>query len=221
MSDSGQPVLLSGGDRRLVHRRFGPLSRRIAPADGAVGCELVSRGSNTVSPSPLKQAGIGSGLKRTGPGGAGRYVPVGDNPSPDRIRPPVNFDDWWTRPYQIDPDHFTRRDIVLHVANKEGGAHVDRKLDQLYADLTRTNFAGWKYSVNDGVEADFDGNVALANLRQIAHEVHRSIREQLPHALDVGVTLHGPVNPIGHGTGRNAPCLCRSGMKFKKCHGRP
>jgi len=156
-----------------------------------------------------------------GPSGGGRYVPIGDDPSPDRRRPPVGFDDWWTRPYQIGSDYFSRKDIVLHVANKEGGVHVDTSLDQLYANLMRGNLAGWQYRVDGDLEADFEGNIALANLRQIARELRRTITEQLPHAFDADVILGAPLSPVGHGSGRNAPCPCGSGRKFKKCHGGP
>lgn len=156
----------------------------------------------------------------TGPGGGGRYVPVGDDPSPERVRSPVPFKDWWTRPFQIGPDEFTRKQIILNAANQGGGAHVDPRLDAMYAALTRTNFPGWTYADADGTGRDFDGNVALACVRQIAYELRRTLKEQLVYLLDPAAASEAPLSAVLlAGVGRNDPCPCGSGRKFKKCHG--
>jgi hypothetical protein len=155
-----------------------------------------------------------------GPEGGGRYVPVGEDPSPERIRPPVPFHDWWTRPFQIANDDFTRKQIVLNVANQDGGAHVDPSLDAPYAGLTRTNFPGWTYTDAEGTESDFDGNVALACVRQVAYELRRTVQEQLLHLIDPDTAADQPLSPaLLEGVGRNDPCPCGSGRKLKKCHG--
>lgn len=165
-------------------------------------------------------AGLALQEVKTGPDGHGRYVPVGDELHPHRIRPPVPFPDWWSHPFQIADDQFIRKQIVLNVANQDGGAHVDPQLDPLYAQLTRTNFAGWKYTNAEGTERDFDGNVALACVRQIAYEIRRTLTEQLQHLLDPAAAAGQPLSPVLlAGVGRNDPCPCRSGRKLKKCHG--
>jgi len=38
---------------------------------------------------------------------------------------------------------FTRKDIICFVANQDGGAHVDMKLDGKYAELRKLNSLGW------------------------------------------------------------------------------
>ena len=84
-------------------------------------------------PGAIVLGSSGLALQRitTGPGGGGRYVPVGDDPNPDRIRPPVLFRDWWAESFKIANDEFTRKQLVLNVANQDGGAHVDPSLDPI------------------------------------------------------------------------------------------
>jgi hypothetical protein len=167
-------------------------------------------------------APLGLALQKvtTGPGGGGRYVPVGDDLIPDRVRPPVVFSDWWTKEFEIGEEKFTREQIVLNVANQDGGAHVDPSLDALYHALTRTNFGGWNFIDVEGSEQAFDGNLALACVRQIASELRRSLQEQLLHLLNPEAAADRPLSPgLLAGTGRNDPCPCGSGRKFKKCHG--
>jgi hypothetical protein len=64
---------------------------------------------------------------------------------------------------------FSRRDIVLPIANKDGGAHVDPDLDKRYADLSRLNSMGWLASTGDGPAAM--PHVELMCVRHIAHEL--------------------------------------------------
>jgi hypothetical protein len=91
-----------------------------------------------------------------------------------------SFDNWWERLiiYGDNKNNaFTRKDLVLAVANKEGGAHVDPTLDQRYADLSRFNSLGWKLFVH-GEEKDFNNTPILPSIRQIAHEVLRTLRDE-------------------------------------------
>lgn len=84
----------------------------------------------------------------------------------------LTFNDWWNEIIFDDKKHkFTRRDIVTYVANQDGGAHVDPKLDEAYATLTKMNSLGW---------SDSNGNIPLNNpayqaIRVIANEVLCSI----------------------------------------------
>lgn len=91
----------------------------------------------------------------------------------------VNFETWWRKELVIElnsgKDVMTRRDLILVAANKDGGAHVDDKLDPVY-DLARLG-AGVtvEYVLKDGpsVEIPFE-NVHYASLRQIGYEVLNS-----------------------------------------------
>jgi hypothetical protein len=93
-----------------------------------------------------------------------------------------SFDNWWERLiiYKDNRNNtFTRKKLVLAVANKEGGAHVNPRLDQAYADLSRFNSLGWKQFVH-GEEKDFNNTPILPSIRQIAHEVLRTLRDEFP-----------------------------------------
>jgi hypothetical protein len=76
---------------------------------------------------------------------------------------------------------FNRRELVLALENKDGGAHIDPELDQTYADLTRNNSVGWVFS--NGTDERPMAGVELYSVRQIAFEIIKSI-EQL-------MTKHG------------------------------
>ena len=68
---------------------------------------------------------------------------------------------------------FNRRELILALANKDGGAHVDPELDHAYADLTRNNSVGWMFS--DGQDKRPIEDVELFSVRQIAFEIIDSI----------------------------------------------
>jgi hypothetical protein len=100
-----------------------------------------------------------------------RYVAPLDQPSHDRILKST-FLDWWNKVVYIDMnrENFTRRDLVLAVTNKDGGAHVDPELDQKYVDFSRNNSLGWVLSKSGVEHAPLTGPV-YPSIRQIAHEL--------------------------------------------------
>lgn len=96
------------------------------------------------------------------------------------------FDEWWDMAVVRDSkwEHFSRRDLVLIVANQDGGAHVDPALDEAYYRLTRENSSGWRIMPAGDEEWTPAASPVPASLRQIAHEVLRS----LPHGMHPGKT---------------------------------
>ncbi len=70
----------------------------------------------------------------------------------------------------------TRCDLVLNVADSDGGAHVDPSLDEAYMDLSRNNSLGWILREGDAV-GPFPPPV-MACVRQIGHEVLVTLREK-------------------------------------------
>ncbi len=89
------------------------------------------------------------------------------------------FTEWWSETIVLDGKRrrFTRMDLVMHVADTDGGAHVDPGLDDSYMDLTRGNSIGYKF----GDQAiPFVGRPVLACMRQIAHEVIATLLENVP-----------------------------------------
>jgi hypothetical protein len=111
----------------------------------------------------------------------GRYVPLvaaGEPPHPPRKIP---FAEWWNEPVLRDKarNTFCRRELVLHVANTDGGAHVDPELDAAYAGLSRANSLGWMFT-SENVTKVFEGRPELACMRQIAEELITTLRQVVP-----------------------------------------
>lgn len=172
--------------------------RNLLPTPGLVVMRVESgRGANYVAPL--------------------RDRPVAHGPSAKQFEP------WWTDAVTKDSDSalFTRRDYVLTLSNKEGGAHVDPKLNAAYAALSRNNSLGFQYFDDSLAEGKpLENNPALASVRQIAHEVILSLRGQLTPLLDPNAEAAAVDLPAGllADIGRNTPCPCGSGLKAKKCH---
>ena len=111
------------------------------------------------------------------------YVAPLDNGPPSRSRTrKISFKVWWDGVFVIKDKYgktFTRKDLILSVANTDGGAHVDPKLDETYSNLTRFNSIGWKF-FSRGVEDDFRNSPVLPSVRQIAHEVLKTLKDEFP-----------------------------------------
>jgi hypothetical protein len=94
---------------------------------------------------------------------------------------------------------YTRKDLVLFVANKDGGAHIDNKIDDIYMSISRNNAIGWTLKNKDGKTFQQD-NPIPACIRQITDETLQTIKNEFFGYL-----------------GRNDKCYCGSGKKYKKC----
>ena len=120
-------------------------------------------------------------MMRVGRNGA-KYVPPLDDGPPIRYsKAKITFEEWWNKIVFADTkgNKLTRRDLVLAVSNKDGGAHVDPKLNSAYADLTRFNSLGWEF-IQSGVKKDFATKPELASIRQMSHEVLKSLKDEFP-----------------------------------------
>lgn len=101
---------------------------------------------------------------------------------------PTSFDHWWKDPTMSDDmDHeFSRRNLVLAMANKVGGAHVDRGgLDEAFELITARGSLGY-WSTQGRLLA----SPLPAAIRQIAEELRRAIRAG--HADDLDDLGHTP-----------------------------
>jgi hypothetical protein len=154
----------------------------------------------------------------------------------------IAFDDWWNAVVFLDKEHeeFSRRDLVLTLADQDGGAHVDPEVEKKYYALTRQNTLGWQTQTASGTWKALS-NPHYAAVRQIAHEVLKSlVPGYTPPATSTRATFEGvqiaglsmgivgephsppplpPSRPAQEKVGRNDPCPCGSGKKYKKCHG--
>ncbi|AWH51840.1 hypothetical protein C1924_00835 [Stenotrophomonas sp. ESTM1D_MKCIP4_1] len=133
---------------------------------------------NTANPLSHKNLLSHSGLVnfRADKNGVNYHAPLGDGP-PSRQRPKVSFGDWWGEIVILDSagERFSRKDLVLALTNKDGGAHVDPDLGQAYASLTRGNSLGWEASSVHGMQA-MQG-VEMHSSRQIAYELLQTLRD--------------------------------------------
>lgn len=87
----------------------------------------------------------------------------------------VCFREWWNATVFLDASGnvFTRGDLVLTLADKDGGVHVDPILEDDYALLSRENSLGVFAFVKESRHAG--ARPELAAVRQIAHEISRSL----------------------------------------------
>ncbi|MFD4293637.1 hypothetical protein ACFWQG_10495 [Rhodococcus sp. NPDC058532] len=87
----------------------------------------------------------------------------------------VSFDDWWNRTVLVDSQgaEFTRRDLVLELANKDGGAHIDRLKVDTHA-LIHSNSAGWVRG--GGGDEEPIPTPIYASVRTIAEELLLTLR---------------------------------------------
>jgi len=86
------------------------------------------------------------------------------------------FADWWDAPVFRDDlgSVLSRRELVLTMANKDGGAHIDPALSTTYARLSKQNSMGVEW-VEGGVKRPATGPEQTA-VRQIAHEVLTTLK---------------------------------------------
>lgn len=97
------------------------------------------------------------------------YQPKLDNPV-DRLFF-YDFEDWWNQVIFDDKKNvFSRKDIVVHVANKDGGAHFDDYIPEKYANLIIYNSLG----VSD-MNGSISNNPMYMAIRVIAQEVIDSV----------------------------------------------
>jgi hypothetical protein len=127
---------------------------------------------NLVPHTGLVQIALGG--KHTG------YVAGLDDIPPNRLNRKVPFGSWWNKIVINDKQRnpFTRKEIILYVANQDGGAHIDPSLDEKYVKLSRFNSLGWRKVVR-GVDTPFE-RPDYASIRQITHEVLKTLRDEFP-----------------------------------------
>lgn len=185
------------------------------------GGEQVTKhlGGNLYSATIRKHAGLVS-MQATETG-SWVYVPALE-PRGDRINSPVAFDSWWRSPFLKDSTGYAmaRSAVILFVANKDGGSHVDKALPETFHRLLSGSGLGLQAVFEDGKAEDIPG-IVMATTRQIAYELLDTMYRDLPNFI-----LGSPIQETAvltaaekNGIERNSPCPCESGKKFKACHG--
>lgn len=111
-----------------------------------------------------------------------------------RIGSMVDFETWWSEPVMKDVtgDEFSRKEIVLALANKEGGSHVD-KLQRRMRALAREGSLGLSMGPDPGA-LSFGGSLATfipsdglvvasplpASATTITTEIYKTLTNQWP-----------------------------------------
>lgn len=190
--------------------------------DTAIHCgeqETKHLGGNLYSATIKKHAGLVS--MRPMETGSWAYVPVLD-PEGDRINPPAAFDSWWRSPFLKDATGYAiaRSAVILFVANKDGGSHVDKALPETFHRLLSGSGLGFQVVSEDGEAADIPG-IVMATTRQISYELLDTMRRDLPNFILGSPIEAGAIFTAAEKKGipRNSLCPCESGKKFKACHG--
>ena len=88
----------------------------------------------------------------------------------------ARFAGWWGNPVMKVDGTWSRKELVLSLANQEGGAHVDPRLNERYEHLAKRNGLGWRAVSGTSVEP-FRGSAVAAAVRQIAYEVGESLKQ--------------------------------------------
>jgi len=131
-----------------------------------------------VSLGLVRQINVGV---KDGIGGEAKYWPLCD----ERYFPMrgqstfTNFDNWWSEEevFKSSKASLTRRDIVLSVANKDGGAHLDAKVPEKYDHFRKTWSGGSTLTgINSGIARGYDNIPTYPAVRQIAYELLSSLQ---------------------------------------------
>lgn len=114
-----------------------------------------------------------------GVGGEAKYWPLCDEryfraPQQSRLLP---FHDWWTEVvFRNDNQYLTRGDLVLAIANKDGGAHVDSQVDLHYDEFRQTWSGGTTLvGIDSGAQRGYDNIPTFPAIRQITHEILHTV----------------------------------------------
>lgn len=104
-----------------------------------------------------------------------------------REYPTLDFSQWWSRPVVVAVAgavirYFSRQNLVLNVAETDGGTHVDEGLDEIYNELSRQNGLGLNAIVNGKKYPLLYPE--LPCLRQIGHEVLLTLKKKSPHLFE-------------------------------------
>ncbi len=138
---------------------------------------------------------------RMGPEGT-RYIPR-YNSMPETLSL-MKIEDWKNQEIIKDSDKqiFSRWDLIITIANQDGGAHVDPNLDEKYHKLANLNSLGWEaFTINNEGNESYDelAGAIPANVSHSAWEALTSIENKWFQTLG------------------NRGCSCGSGRKGRYC----
>jgi hypothetical protein len=92
----------------------------------------------------------------------------------------TSFDNWWNLDIVLSDQKkntFTRKKIILELANTDGGAHVDPEINEPYFDISRSNTIGWKIHESDSTKDRPINDPIPPSIRQISYETLLTFRK--------------------------------------------
>jgi hypothetical protein len=145
-----------------------------------------------INPANLLTMHAGLTIMRMTMGTGSSWVPRLVAPSaPGAPLGSIRFGAWWDGSIVLRDTHsvtWTRQNVVLDLANREGGAHVDPMRPEDLKALEEDNSMGWTHS--DSITGDGQpmlNGPLLPSVRQIAYELQVSLESHF------GALLHRPV----------------------------
>ena len=106
-------------------------------------------------------------------------------PLDDREMTKIEFSKWWEENIILvdtEGNKLFRKDLVLNVANCDGGAHVDSELNNSFVNVSKYNKIGLR-AFYKGKEKDFQNRLVSPSIRQISHEVLKTLKDEFPDLL--------------------------------------
>jgi hypothetical protein len=116
-----------------------------------------------------------------GVGGQAKYWPLCNEnyfPMPS-TNSYLEFEEWWSSEIVFDSTEskLTRKDLVLAVTNKDGGAHFDNKVQKKYDDF-RYSWSGGStlIGISSGQKRGYDNIPTYPAIRQIGYEILATLK---------------------------------------------
>lgn len=103
-----------------------------------------------------------------------------DSPIHSCIVPKRPFHDWWETPFIESSTGYTfsRKDIVMTMADQDGGAHIDPMIDANFSDFCQ-DYQGAEFGPDSENLSPAEANIVHASIRQIAFEVMSTLDDYL------------------------------------------
>lgn len=114
-----------------------------------------------------------------GVGGEVLYKPLFSNEFHFRNKTWTDFNYWWDKIIFRNPDNtiLTRKELVLSVANQDGGAHIDTKVTKKFDKFRHSYSGGFTIKgIKSGIVRKFDNIPVNPALRQISFELIESFK---------------------------------------------
>lgn len=97
------------------------------------------------------------------------------------VKREATFAAWWEEPVmRLDDDRkWNRKQMVLELANKEGGAHVDPKLNSEYESIANEDKLGW-FNIDNATDqptSAMAGNPIAVSVRQLTYELLETLKK--------------------------------------------